>query len=66
MHRSLRFGPTLPITPWIDVEGILDERNRQAEEADPELKKKREEEAQMESLKQSIESLDFSTFGEGL
>lgn len=57
---------SIETTPWIDVEGILDERNRQAEEADPELKKKREQEEQNDRLMESIENLDFSTFGEGL
>lgn len=52
--------------PWIDVEGITAERNRQAEEADPELKKKREQQDDFAEMGDRFaEALESGEFADG-
>ncbi len=62
---------TINQIPWIEIEGILSERNRLTEENDPELKKKRSQQQSIDELGErftaAVESGEFSDgFSAGL
>jgi hypothetical protein len=68
------YSPELPLDrvieslseiSWLDVQGILEQRNRLTIEANPELQKAERERIQREQLKREVEGMDFNNFFEG-